>query len=99
MAHTSYTLATDREIMQDLGRRLRRLREARELTAIEAAARAGLSRRTVWRAESGDNPTLLTLLRLLRTYGHIEAVESFVPEPVLSPMALLRKPRPEPPRG
>ena len=87
--------------MQDLGRRLQRLREARQLTAVEAAAQAGLSRRTVWRAETGGNPTLLTLLRLLRLYGHIDAVESFVPEPAISPMALLkeRKPRPEAPRG
>jgi transcriptional regulator with XRE-family HTH domain len=101
MAHKSYALSTDREVMQDLGRRLQLLRETRRMTAVEAAAQAGLSRRTVWRAESGGNPTLLTLLRLLRLYGRIDALENFVPEPEISPMALLkqRKPRAEPPRG
>ena len=40
-------------------------------------------------AERGDNPTLLTLLRMLRVYGRLPALEAFLPEPEISPMQRL----------
>ena len=80
---------TDAEIMAELGRRLQALRKRRKLSVVAAAERTGLSRRTVHRAEGGDNPTLATLLRLLRLYGRTEALDTFVAEPEVSPMALL----------
>lgn len=89
METKSPTQATDPELMQDLGRRLAALRVAQRLTMLEVAARTGLSRRTVHRAEAGRNPTLLTLLRLLRLYGRLDALSAFVPAPVVSPMAEL----------
>jgi len=88
-----HTQATDPEIMRAIGQRLRALRKARSLTSTLAARRAGLSRRTVYRAEQGDNPTLLTLTRLLRVYGELAALEDFIPEPELSPMARLTRRR------
>lgn len=81
--------ASDPEVMAWLGARLRAVRRSQRVTLQEAAARTGLSRRTVYRAELGDNPTLLTLVRLLRLYGRIGSLESFLPEPELSPMALV----------
>ena len=89
MGHLSYTSATDREVMQELGRRLVALRESQRLTMLEAAERAALSRQTLYRAERGQNPTLLTIVRLLRVYGRLAALESFIPEPEISPMAVL----------
>lgn len=79
---------TDAEVLRDVGRRLRALRG--ELRQAEAAQRAGLTRQTVSRAERGDNPTLLTIVRLLRAYGRMSALEAFIPNPQVSPMALLR---------
>lgn len=78
--------------MQQLGRRLRALREAQGLSAVEAAAQSGLGRRTLFRAERGQNPTLETLVRLLRLYGRVGALAELVPEPETSPMALIGKP-------
>ena len=86
-----YISATDREIMQQVGERLEALRKARGLTQSEAADRAGLGRNTLYRAEQGDNPTMLTVIRLLRVYGRLAALESFIPAPELSPMARLRE--------
>ena len=82
--------ATDREIMAELGHRLRQLRRQRRLTMIEVGELAELDRTTVSRAERGDNPTLLTIVRLLRVYGRLGALESFLPEPEVSPMARLK---------
>jgi transcriptional regulator with XRE-family HTH domain len=88
MSGKSYASMADPEIMEDIGRRLRALRGS--MDQVEAARRAGLTRQTVSRAERGDNPTLATLLRLLRAYGRVNALDSFVPAPEISPMELLR---------
>lgn len=81
---------TDPEILEELGRRLAGLRKAAGLNQAQAGQRAGLDRTTVSRAEGGDNPTLLTVVRLLRVYRRLSALEAFIPEPEVSPMALIR---------
>lgn len=86
-----YTAATDQEILQTIGGRLEGLRKARGLTQTEAAERAGIGRNTLYRAERGDNPTLHTVIRLLRAYGRLNALENFIPKPEISPMARLRE--------
>lgn len=91
MIDIGHTDDPDREILEEIGRRLAALRKARGLTQSEAAARAGLSRNTLYRAERGDNPTLQTVIRLLRTYGRLAALERFIPPPEVSPMARLRE--------
>jgi transcriptional regulator with XRE-family HTH domain len=78
----------DPEILSDLGLRLRVLRG--KMDQATTAQLAGLTRSTVSRAEHGDNPTLLTIVRLLRAYGRLNALEAFIPAPIVSPMALLR---------
>lgn len=90
MGDIRYTSATDLEVLQEIGHRLRVLRRARGLTQTEVAERAGLSRNTLYRAEQGDNPTLQTVIRLLRTYGRLPSFEAFVPAVEVSPMARLR---------
>ncbi len=91
MGHIRPGTSTDREIIVELGARLRALRKARGLTLAEAAERATLAPRTVARIEKGDNSRLETLLRLLRVYGRLEALDAFIPEPGVSPMAMLRE--------
>ncbi len=76
--------------MVEIGHRLGSLRKSRGLTQAEAAQRADLGRNTLYRAEHGDNPTLLTVIRLLRIYGELSSLESFAPEPDVSPMDRLR---------
>jgi transcriptional regulator with XRE-family HTH domain len=83
----------DAEILVELGRRLAMLRKAAGFTQAEAAELAALDRSTVSRAEQGDNPNLLTVVRLLRVYGRLGALDSFIPEPGVSPMQLVREAR------
>lgn len=80
----------DAEVMSELGERLRALRKSTGMTQAEAAGEADLDRMTVSRAERGDNPTLLTVIKLLRVYGRLESLDSFIPSPSMSPLALLR---------
>lgn len=82
---------TDPEIMQEIGVRLRALRGQRDIQDV--AKEAGLDRGTVSKAEKGENPTLRTIVRLLRAYGRLGALDAFIPEPQVSPMSLLMKSR------
>lgn len=84
------TSASDGEILAEIGRRLEALRRDRRLTQSEAAELSGISRRTLYGTEHGENPTLLTVIRLLRTYGRLGALEAFIPTPEVSPMQIIR---------
>ena len=87
-------IMTDSEIMVELGRRLRDLRRSARLKIQEVAQQTGLSRRTIYRTEIGDNPTLATTLRLLRLYGRLGDLDGMLAPPEVSPMSLLKsKPR------
>jgi transcriptional regulator with XRE-family HTH domain len=80
---------TDPEIMGEIGTRLRALRGERDILGV--AGEAGLDRGTVSKAEKGANPTLRTIVRLLRVYGRLGALDAFIPEPQISPMSLLTR--------
>ena len=81
---------TDSDVLSEIGRRLRAYRLQRNLTAEHVATRAGIQVRTLLSAERGANPRLGTLIRVLRALDRLEALDAFLPEPGLSPMALLK---------
>jgi len=93
MTHISGEGTTDREVMAEIGARLKALRKAQGMTIAEVAELTEMNKSTVSRAEAGENPTLLTVLRLLRAFGRVEALDGFIPEPELSPMQLLTERR------
>ena len=82
---------TDIEILRELGSRLRAYRLQQNLTVATVAERAGVNPNTVLNAEAGRNSRLGTLVRLLRVYGRLEAVDAFLPAPGVSPLQLARR--------
>lgn len=90
MMQKRITELPDPEIVAEVGNRLSAARKSRGLTQAEAAERAGLDRMTVSRAERGENPTLLTVVRLLRVYGRLDALDAFLPQAEVSPLELIR---------
>jgi len=92
-------LSTDPEIMKQLGATLRRWRKTRGLRVADVAEHTELNPSTVVRAEAGQNPTLLTLVRLLRCYGALGGLSQLVPEPPVSPVAAAEEERKKKPRG
>lgn len=89
MSSMSLTSKTDTEVLQEVGARLRALRRTRRLSQIEAARRSGISRRTLYAAEHGENATVLTLIRLLRTYGRLGALDTFLAPADISPIDVI----------
>ena len=87
MTHIS-SISTTTEIIQELGARLRAYRLRQNKSLDEVACEAGLGYATVVRAEAGRNPTIATVVRILRVLGRLEALETFLPEPLVSPLQL-----------
>ena len=81
------------ELSRELGSRIKSLRIRKDLDQSEAASRAGVALRTVRSLERGHGSTTETLLRVLKALDALDGLEALVPEPTLSPMALLKHQR------
>lgn len=83
---------TDEALLRLVGERLSGLRLARNLTQQQLAEQAGLGLRTVQRLEVGAAATQLSgLIRVCRVLGLVENLETFIPQPAMSPMAQLKQ--------
>ena len=83
--------ATDAAVLTEIGQRLARLRLEKNLTQVQLAEQAGVSKSTVQRLESGDvSPQLSGFIRVCRVLDLIERFDLLVPEPVTSPVEQLK---------
>lgn len=70
MNTTKHLAVLERQLLLQLGDRLRRLRNAQGLGMVEMATRAGISRTTLSSVESGDpGPAIGTYLRVMSVLG------------------------------
>ena len=71
-AHESYALL-ERQLLLQLGDRLKRLRKAQRLGTVELAARAGMTRNTLRAVESGNPaPSIGAYLRVMSICSPID---------------------------
>lgn len=80
---------TDPEILGELGRRLRGYRLQQNLPIKELARQAGITPLTLLKVERGQNFRIATLARIFRALGRLEQLDAMLPDPTLSPLALL----------
>jgi transcriptional regulator with XRE-family HTH domain len=84
-------LLTDAAVLAEIGQRIERLRLERNITQAGLAREAGISRRTLFRLEQGEERVgAATLLRVLRARGLRERLEQLVPDGLPSPIEQLR---------
>jgi transcriptional regulator with XRE-family HTH domain len=82
---------TDEAVLAELGGRLTRIRLERNLTQVQLAKEAGVSKSTVQRLEAGEVATQLSgFIRVCRVLDVIERFDLLVLESVPSPMAQLK---------
>ncbi|MCP3904908.1 MAG: helix-turn-helix transcriptional regulator [Planctomycetes bacterium] len=81
---------SEAQILLELGRRFRRERLNQNVSQIELAHRAGLSRTAIRNVESGSDCTLTTMIRVLRALGVLDQLDAFMPDPGISPIQLSR---------
>lgn len=100
MTTPELTLVLERQLLHQLGDRLKRLRIAHGFGTVEMAARAGISRNTLRAVESGDaSPSLGTYLRVMSVLGvaadvALLAADTHQPAPPGSAAARSREARP-----
>ena len=87
MGHIRSTDTTE-EILREVGARLRGFRLQQNVTQADLAKAAGVGHATLKRAEAGESVRLETIVRILRALGRVEALDSFLPEPLVSPIQL-----------
>lgn len=78
-----------RYIVEEFGRRLKRLRLNKNLLQIDVVAHSSLSRKIILNAEIG-NVTLENFIQILYTLNVLDDLDSFLPESPLSPIQLLK---------
>ncbi|MGI9345958.1 MAG: helix-turn-helix transcriptional regulator [Gammaproteobacteria bacterium] len=71
-----------------MGARIASIRLDRNLTQQELAEEAGVSSRTLARAEAGESVQLLNLIRLLRALNLLQNTETLIPDTTTSPLRL-----------
>ena len=81
---------SDRAILREIGRRLRRKRLDKNWSQQRLADLAGLDRSTISEVERGASLRLLTLVQILRALEALEALDAFLPDPGVSPLELAR---------
>ena len=81
---------SDLAILREIGRRLKRKRLEKNLPQQRLAELAGLNRTTIGDAERGSPFGVLTLIQILRTLNALEELDSFLPDPGISPLQLAK---------
>jgi transcriptional regulator with XRE-family HTH domain len=74
-----------------LGERIRELRLREDIAQTVLGARSGISLKAVKNLENGTGATVASLLRVLRTLGRTEWIETLGPKVGISPMQLLTR--------
>ena len=79
------------EVLAEIGSRLRGYRLQQNRLLREVAETAGVGLRTAASAEAGENPTLGTLVKLLRALGRLDALDAFLPPALPSPIEMAKR--------
>ena len=85
---------TPEEMEAELGEKLRRLRLNKNLDQKTLAERSGISVRALRNLEGGQGSTVKTLIRVLRTLGREEWLQTVAPVPTINPLILTRSAEP-----
>ena len=81
---------SDRAILKEIGRRLKRKRLEKNWSQQKLADLAGINRTTVGDIEQGSPFGVLTLVEILRALDALDELNSFLPDPGLSPLQLAK---------
>jgi putative transcriptional regulator len=81
---------SDSAILRELGARIQQTRLNADVTQVEVAHKAGISRGALRLLEAGRGSTLASLVRVLRALDRLSSLDSFLPAPGPSPVQLAR---------
>ena len=86
-----FTGMSDKAVMGELGKRVRRQRLNQNITQKELAEKAGVAYTMVQKLEQGDDCRMAGLIRILRALAALDQLDLFLPDPGISPLQLVRQ--------
>lgn len=84
------TDSTTDELLAEFGDNVKRLRLDRNMTQMELARQAAISRTALVNLESGAGATLNTLVRVLRVLDRVQWLATLAPQVRVSPVDVMR---------
>ena len=91
ISNINWKLLKDEDVVEQLGKELRRMRLSSNISQAEVAKRAGLDRTTVVKLEAGRAATLLTVVQVLRAMDRLDVLNAFHEEPQLTPYQIVEQ--------
>ena len=88
------SVKTPEELQEQLGKRLKLQRIARNYSQMELAKKAGVSLKTLRNLEHGNGSSVETLIRTLKALDATNVLDQLAPMPTVSPLAVLRNASP-----
>lgn len=81
-----YTTAPSSIVVTDIGKKIEGIRLSRNIRQEDLANMSGVSKRTIFRLEKGENSTLETLIRVMQALGLASNLEVLLPNPEVRPI-------------
>jgi transcriptional regulator with XRE-family HTH domain len=86
----NFAETSDNSILDLLGDRIKRERLNQNRTQIEISTTAGVALNVIKRLEKGRGCTLSNFVRILRALDKLDHIDTFLPDPGVSPIQLAR---------
>ncbi|MBI1289086.1 MAG: helix-turn-helix domain-containing protein [Flavobacteriales bacterium] len=79
------------DLLAELGKRISQFRKNAGMSQQDLADRVGVSRVNISEIERGANTTVSTLLRILKVFNRLDALEEVLRVPTISPKQLFEQ--------
>ena len=83
-------LSSDKQILKELGERIKTARIRAKLTQAELSSESGVGKSTLERAEQGESIQLLNLIKIMRSLNLLSQLDALLPVYEISPMEYLK---------
>ncbi|MBQ5472274.1 MAG: helix-turn-helix domain-containing protein [Treponema sp.] len=83
-------LSTDKQILKELGERIKTARIRAKLTQADLCNESGVGKSTVERVEQGESIQLLNLVKIMRSLNMLSQLDALFPVYEISPMEYLK---------
>ena len=85
-----FSAMSDSAVLAEFGERVRRERLNQNRTQAELASAARVGLNVIKRLETGNGCNLSSFVRIARALGNIDALDTLLPQPGVSPIQLAR---------
>ena len=85
-----FSQMTDREVLVEIGGRIRQKRLNQNKTHNELVDLTGLSRVTISKIEKGETGSFINIVLILRALNSIDQLDLFLPSPLVDPATMAK---------